>query len=323
MTQKEKKERISNIRGKLNLGKEKIKKENAITLVALVITIIVLLILAGVTISALGGDNGILQNATRAKEETEEAEEKEGISLALINAQMGESGYQDLNQTNVQEAIDKHFGQDIADVIYNGDGSFTISFVNTNRDYIVDDNGNIEVIYWEEIMKNATPPSDQNTEGVIGLDSNGNTVNMDLWEYTLYNGTYALNDLEDLEDTEGIAETKGYLGQIIDGKIEGSIPKYIKASTDKEFIPVTSLKDTFINLNNDFDELVITPAIPSTVVNSQSTFSRCGKLTTITNLSPNTENMKWTFYECASLTSFDLSIPKNVTDMQSTFARLF
>ena len=44
------------------------KKKNArgITLIALVITIIVLLILAGVTINALSGENGILKRATQA-----------------------------------------------------------------------------------------------------------------------------------------------------------------------------------------------------------------------------------------------------------------
>ena len=47
-------------------------KRNArgITLIALVITIIVLLILAGVTIAALSGDNGILKRATQAKNKT-------------------------------------------------------------------------------------------------------------------------------------------------------------------------------------------------------------------------------------------------------------
>ena len=45
----------------------KIKKETGITLIALVITVIVLLILAGVTIAALSGDNGILKRATEAK----------------------------------------------------------------------------------------------------------------------------------------------------------------------------------------------------------------------------------------------------------------
>ena len=46
---------------------KKSKKEEGITLIALTITIIVLLILAGVTIAAISGDNGILQNAAKAK----------------------------------------------------------------------------------------------------------------------------------------------------------------------------------------------------------------------------------------------------------------
>ena len=53
------------------------KKEIGITLIALVITIIILLILAAVTIAALSGDNGILRNVAKAKEETEQAESEE------------------------------------------------------------------------------------------------------------------------------------------------------------------------------------------------------------------------------------------------------
>lgn len=48
------------------------KKQNGITLIALVITIIVLLILAGVSISMISGDNGIATRAQQAKTETEE-----------------------------------------------------------------------------------------------------------------------------------------------------------------------------------------------------------------------------------------------------------
>ena len=51
------------------------KKEVGITLIALVITVIVLLILAGVTIAALSGDNGILTRAKEAKEKTEQAQD--------------------------------------------------------------------------------------------------------------------------------------------------------------------------------------------------------------------------------------------------------
>ena len=64
-----------------NIQKEtqkSIKKSiNGITLIALVITIIVLLILAGVSIATLTGENGILTRANNAKTNTEQAEEDE------------------------------------------------------------------------------------------------------------------------------------------------------------------------------------------------------------------------------------------------------
>ena len=62
------------------------KNTNGITLIALVITIIVLLILAGVTIATLMGDNGILTKAQQAKTETEEAEEDELRKLTALEA---------------------------------------------------------------------------------------------------------------------------------------------------------------------------------------------------------------------------------------------
>ena len=59
------------------------KKQNkGITLIALVITIIVLLILAGVSIATLTGENGILTQTEEAKQKTKLEEEKEKIKLA-------------------------------------------------------------------------------------------------------------------------------------------------------------------------------------------------------------------------------------------------
>ena len=69
------------------------KLQNGITLIALVITIIVLLILAGVSIATLTGDNGILTKAQTAKEETQKASEEEQIKLAAMNAAMNTQGY--------------------------------------------------------------------------------------------------------------------------------------------------------------------------------------------------------------------------------------
>ena len=56
-------------------------KNKGITLIALVITIIVLLILAGISIATLAGDNGILTKANEAKEETRGASVEEEIIL--------------------------------------------------------------------------------------------------------------------------------------------------------------------------------------------------------------------------------------------------
>ena len=63
--------------------KKKLKTAKGITLIALVITIIVLLILAGVTIAALSGPNGILSNANKAKEQTAESGAREKINIAV------------------------------------------------------------------------------------------------------------------------------------------------------------------------------------------------------------------------------------------------
>ena len=53
-----------------------LKGSRGITLIALVITIIVLLILAAVSIATLTGENGILERAGEAKEKTEDATEE-------------------------------------------------------------------------------------------------------------------------------------------------------------------------------------------------------------------------------------------------------
>ena len=62
-------------------------KQKGITLISLVVTIIVLIILAGVSISMLVGDNGIITQAQNAKRETEEAQAREKLDLALIELQ--------------------------------------------------------------------------------------------------------------------------------------------------------------------------------------------------------------------------------------------
>ena len=59
------------------------RNQRGITLIALVVTIIVLLILAGVSIAMLTGSNGIIDNAVEARNRTDRANAIETINLAL------------------------------------------------------------------------------------------------------------------------------------------------------------------------------------------------------------------------------------------------
>ena len=64
----------------------KLRQKRGITLIALIITIIVLLILAGVTISMVVGDNGVLKQAQNAKIKTEKAKDQELRGLTAAEA---------------------------------------------------------------------------------------------------------------------------------------------------------------------------------------------------------------------------------------------
>ena len=75
------------------------KNSKGITLIALVITIIVLLILAGVTIATLTGDNGILNQAGKAKDKTTEAESIERVQIEVAGS-FGNDGKIDVDELN-------------------------------------------------------------------------------------------------------------------------------------------------------------------------------------------------------------------------------
>ena len=79
------------------------KNEKGITLIALIITIIVLLILAGVSISLVVGENGILSRATDASKKTNEAKAEEERQMSIAEAAMNfeNTEYEDKNGEKV------------------------------------------------------------------------------------------------------------------------------------------------------------------------------------------------------------------------------
>ena len=83
------------------------RKERGITLIALIVTIIVLLILAGVSIAMLTGDNGILSQTQNAKNKTEEAERNEKLDLLKQEDLINET----LNGVEVVKVTDEKPGE--------------------------------------------------------------------------------------------------------------------------------------------------------------------------------------------------------------------
>ena len=330
-----------------------IKKENAITLIALVITIIVLLILAGITTVTLTGDNGILRRAAEAKNKTDEAALEEKIKLlaseSIINEYTGEN-----DSKTAQELQDELNNQGENVLVIQWD-KYIIFDLNENKEYRVMSDGTTE--YWGEstmgqiLLNTKTANSDQisqspSTNNIIGIDNERNIVNMLLWEYTLIEdeslgkvGTYGLNDVRALDGVVNPIRTAGYIGGYTeDGKIIGTVPAYISENSGNTYIAVTSMVHTFY----DCDELIVAPEIADTVTNMMLTFyqssnlttapskipdsvmdlnyafSNCEKLNTVPILGKNIENIKNAF-RYTGITEFNEKIPNSVTDMTNTF----
>ena len=86
-------------------AKRNTKNSKGITLIALVVTIIVLLILAGVSVTTLIGNNGILTQAQNAKKETEKSGTKEQVKIAVIGSMATEKG--EINKTALQKELEE------------------------------------------------------------------------------------------------------------------------------------------------------------------------------------------------------------------------
>ena len=167
----------------------KIKQAKGITLIALVITIIVLLILAGVTITMLTGENGILNQATNAKNATDKSEFEEQVSLAVMAAKTNKTG--SINTSDLETELNKISGAEITKSANNElpwtvkKGSYevtitaegTITTNTTGKDDSKKDEDTRTVIEQAKAAKPEGSTIDSNTNettGIVMIDSNQN-----------------------------------------------------------------------------------------------------------------------------------------------------
>ena len=157
---------VRKIKAKRNL---KIQTQKGITLLVLVVTIIVLLILAGIAIGALTGENGIINNSKNAKEETEIANEKEILEKATVEA-MGKNKYGNIEENELQSALNQETGEGRTEAVDIGE-EFEVLFKESNRYYTVDKDGNVGEV--NEYYKDENPGDI--TIGENGEKLDGNT----------------------------------------------------------------------------------------------------------------------------------------------------
>ncbi len=140
------------------------KNTKGITLIALVITIIVLLILAGVSIAMLTGQNGILNQAQEAKSQTEFKSAEEKVKLAIMGARA------DDGQMTVDE-LKREVGYQGGSVT--GD-AFPVQVQMDGHTFTVDANGTVT-----SNGSGGDQPSGQGTLGTVTGNEQTNTTVQD------------------------------------------------------------------------------------------------------------------------------------------------
>lgn len=136
------------------------RNERGITLIALVVTIIVLLILAGTSIAMLSGDNGILTNAQKSQVANKEAEVMEMMSTAYNTAKtevmVKTATTTDYKPTakkaNLAAMVAKEVG-----ITPTGSEGTTLPTVKSDKGYLVSIDGNKIIITYEDNKFSVAP----------------------------------------------------------------------------------------------------------------------------------------------------------------------
>ena len=118
--------------------------EKGISLLALVVTITVLVILAGVSIVNISGKNGVLKETTRTIAQTKITDEMEMINRAYANAQMNKAS---TDSPITSEEFLKEMKEITSEsVTATGTGTLTVTFTSSGRKYTINTESNVSLV---------------------------------------------------------------------------------------------------------------------------------------------------------------------------------
>lgn len=299
------------------------KRENGITLIALVITIIVLLILAGVSIVALTGDNGLLQKTTYAKIASEEAELQEEVQLSLIENEVNKYTNTEA-ESSLTKIFEKIHGVGNIEFITKSGKNYKVVVKGSNIRYRISSDG--KVTKYEE-MQPTNVYAKLDTDGTLYLKATEDKTN----GYKTYTGSASIQinwsdktpaSVTKVVIEEPIAPRQGYFQHAFHQctnlttieKIENLHTENLE-NFDRMFSDCVSL--TYLDLSK-FDT--------SKSKNLAAMFNNCTLLTRIDGLEnfdiSNAIYIFQMFDGCSSITNLDLSNfdTSNVLDVRSMFS---
>ena len=291
--------------------KEKLKNQKGITLIALVVTIVVLLILAGVSISLILDNNGIIQKSKDAKREYGQARENEQADLNKASSWIDEVA-------NAPEIVEP---ENINDWEYREEDDDTItltSYKGTDTTVIIPNSINGKKV--KKISGDTTGSTDSHARY------------FSIWNKSICNGNENTNFSSGYckgQDTitkviisEGIEEIESGAFEFSDVLEQITIPDTVRTIGHSAFMGCMSLKE--IDIPKGVDKLeeymfegcynLEKITIPENITSiGRGAFWLCTKLESV-DISNNVTTIgDVAFYYCDKLTN--ITIPENVTTM--------
>ena len=195
-----------------------------ITLISLVVTIVVLLILAGVSISMLSGENGIVRQAVESKENTRGASAKEEIDLWISNVKIDNLIGTETAEEQ-EELLDRLVGngtlkQEEADKLNNGE-TITIGKSEISLDGTTGGSGNSTVIPGKtyetetDIKVDGTPITVPGGATISGIEGEYENPDEGIVIYIIPEGEPEITDWNADRDSNGIIDVQEKYDQFV------------------------------------------------------------------------------------------------------------
>ena len=314
-----------------------IQEKSGITMIALVVTIIIVLILAGITIGTLTGENGIINQAISAKEQAEIQGEQDTVQEAAMTA-MNNNKYGELIDIDLQNELNNILGEGVAKVT--GTKNLKVTFIDCQHKYNVTSSGNVSTYevatptaVWAAVCStNKTLVFSNNEEDITTyLATNGPALEgCEATEITneIYSDSDSDWNLPFWRDYANKVENADFLNLVVPKSTAYWFTELYKLSTIKNISNlntsnVTDMSMMFYYCNN-LENIDLSNFDTSKVTNMRRMFDCCYSLENL-NISgfetSKVTDMSSMFYNCMSLRNIDLNEldTSKVTDMSYMF----